>query len=753
MKISLFLGSRTKTLSALSAFGLLVSPGLAPAQTLYFWTGTGGGASWTTPANWNNATQAGATATTAPGQAANDSVTINQGSTVGSPVVLNNTATTTIGALTLGGLASSSGHLAISGTGTVLSATAAGFNVSNGVGATSSITINNGGELDFNPSASQVVFGSGSNSTVSVTVGGTNGSAGTLRNNGTSASTTRLANQVGSNSSMTVNAGGSVFLPGQFLVGSSTNSTASLTVNGGLVSAGNAIVFGQNGANATFTLTSGTVTSSGNSSFNATSVTSITGGLYTLTSAVGATISGTFTLDGGVVSVGSGFTTSGAGAVATMNSGSLVGTSGGTARLTVGGGSMSIGGGVVNLTGATSTIGGGALLTQSGGAVTLAGFNVGNAASGTFRMTGGSLTATSISVSSGAGSNGTWIATGGTATTAAGFAVANGSTALGGQASLAGPATLLMNSSNGASNTLTIGTNSGTGAAGTLLLQGGSIASAAGATNGYSVALYTSGSLTSATTTTTLQGYGSVTLGSTGTKTFTNGGKVIASGANLVTGTGSPADHTLDLTGSTFTVATTANRSAGAGWYAVNHGQLSMNVSGTASATTLNWGAPSGSFTVNSLVNSAQLTFATAAAPSAVTISLLASDRSDIAALWSQAGLPGGAGSSNAIGIWSINNSSGATWNGLTLRYDDSAVTPLQTLALYYIPDASGTWSVVSATIDNSVNFTVTHTGSTLNSGYYALIAVPEPNTMWLLAIGAGLVVGVRRLRARSARA
>lgn len=771
MKTPPILISRTKALSTLCAFGLLVWPGLASAQTLYFWTGTGGGASWTTPANWNNATQTGATATTAPGNAANDSVTINQGSTAGAPVILNNTATTTIGSFNLGSLVSSSAYLQITGTGTKLKPSTAGaYLIGNGNTSTVGLTIKDGGELDFS-AATSLSLASGTNSNVTVNLGNGSTSAGTLRGGTT---TTTLGSKPGALATLNVNnggvaifsspasaftlgntgtgvinvaAGGQLNITAAVTAGSGAGGEGDISVTGGNITTGSAVTLGNGGGISTLTISSGTVSVGTILSVGVGSSISISGGRLT----TGANISsnGSLTQSGGVISLGTGFSQT-AGST-TITSGTMLGAST-TARFTASG-SVSLSNALVDFSSATSGVSslGSGTMTQTSGTFSVNSFALGNAATALYSISGGVFSSTGvINVGSGASGNGTLLVSGGTVSSAAGTTVGNGATVGGGLLGVEGTGKYFINGSNGVANLLTIGTNSGTGSAGTVNLQGGTIAAAAGATNGYGLLLVTPATLTSGTTGSSIKGYGTITLGGSGTKTFTNGGKVVATGANLLSNTGaSPTDQTLDLTGSTFTVVTSTNRGAGAGWYAVNHGKLTMNVSGTAAATTLNWGAPSGAFSVNSLVNSAQLTFATAAAPSAVTISLLASDRSDIAALWSQAGLPGGAGSADAIGIWNITNSSGSTWNGLTLRYDDSAVAPLETLALYYITDASGTWSLVSTTIDSSVNFTVSHTG-TLNSGYYALLAVPEPNTLWLLAVGAGLVVGVRRLRARS---
>lgn len=757
---------RKSAFCALLCAAALASVEVASAQTLYFWTGTAGGANWSTPSNWNNASQGGPVATTVPGNASNDGVTINQGSSSGSPVTLNNLSTTTIGALNLGSTTSGTAYLAVSGTGTKLRpSTATSYLIGSGGSSVVGLNVNQGAELEY-VAATALSVGSGSNSSVTVTV------AGTMRNTG-AASTTTFAGGADSDATLNINSGGLVNLAGsgqvifgngvgsaaivnvatggllnitgQVRVGNGNNSVGNLNVSGGQVTLTSALNLGNGGSGVgNLTLSSGTVSVTGNSTFNVGSNVNITGGLYTMATGVSMATSGTFVLNGGTVAVGTGLSFN-AGSVGTISSGSAVTVSGGAGRLTLNGGSLSIGGGTVDLVGNASTISGGSVLTQTSGSATFSALTVGNSGTGTYSKSGGSLVASSLNVGSGVNGNGNLTLTGGSTTVGGLITVGSGTAVTGGFMGVQGSTSLLHNNANGASNTITVGTSSGTGSAGQIFMQGGTIAPAVGATNGSSVVLATPATLTSAVTTSSIQGYGTFNLGGTGNKTFTQGGKVIATGANLVNNTGaSPTDQTLDFTGATFSVLATPNRSAGAGWYAVNHGKLSMNVSGTVAATTLNWGAPTGSLATGNLVNSAQLTFNASTAPSAISISLLATDRTDIAALFGQAGLPAGPG--NVIGLWDMVNGSANTWTGLSFRYDD-ALAGGQSPVLYYIPNSAGTWSQIATTVD-LLNFTISDNVASLNSGYYALLVVPEPGSAALLAAGSLLLLA-RRKRTR----
>lgn len=545
----------------------------------------------------------------------------------------------------------------------------------------SPVTLNN----NVTTTIGSLLLANAASSTAYLTVSG----AGTLLYANIGAAGYNVAGNTGATAGLSLESGGSLTLngTGQVVLASAANTTANLTV----------------GSGSTFTTTTTSAFRVGNN----------TGANATVTVDAGGTVS----------------------IAAQMNVGNAAGSTG---SVILNGGALTA---TTTLIGAAGT---GSLSISAGSSMTAGQTSIGSTATGTLSMSGGSMGISLLTVGTGTNGNGTATITGGTVTSTGGATVAaSGATA--GSLRVKGTGQVLLNSGNTSSVILTIGQNAASGSAGTLLLEGGTVAPAAGATNGFGVSLYTPGTLTSTTTTSTIQGYGTLSLGGTGSKSFLNGGKVIASGANLVSGVGSATDQTLALNGSTFTVgAIPANRAAGSGWYAVDHGQLAMNMSGTASGTTLNWGAPSGAFSSSSLVNSAQLTLSASTAPSAITISLLATDRTDMASVLSRGGLPAG----TLIGLWNIANGSANTWTGLTLRYDD-VLAASQTPSLYYTPTASGTWSLVTTTVDLG-NFLVSDNVASLNTGYYALSVVPEPGVVSLiLAGGIGLVLA-RRIRRRA---
>jgi len=383
-----------------------------------------------------------------------------------------------------------------------------------------------------------------------------------------------------------------------------------------------------------------------------------------------------------------------------------------------------------------------ASIAINGGALTAGATQIGVGATseGSVTMGGGSLNVASLAVGTGAGAVGTFAMTSGVTTSTAGLTIASAGAATGLMTVKGAGSEVRLNAGNSSNQTLQIGQNAASGSAGTLLLEGGSVTPATGATNGFNVQLFTPATNSSTVSSSTIQGYGTVSLGGTGSKTFTNGGKVIASGANLVSGSGPAADHTLDLSGGTFNVAVTANAASGSGWYAVNKGKLVMNVSGTAAAKTLYWGAPTGAFSATSLVNSAMVTFNANTAQADVSISLLSADRSDIANLFSQPGLPVSA--SGVIGLWQITENSANTWEGLTIRYDN-ALAAGATPSLYYISGSSGTWTLVNSTVD-ATNYLISDNMASLDSGYYA-VTVPEPGVATLVLCAGGAFFLFRR--------
>lgn len=383
-----------------------------------------------------------------------------------------------------------------------------------------------------------------------------------------------------------------------------------------------------------------------------------------------------------------------------------------------------------------------ASIALNGGSLTAGVTQIGAGATseGSVTMTGGALNVASLAVGTGVGSVGTFAMTGGTMTSTGGLTIANAGAATGLMTVKGASSTVRLNAGNTSNQTLQVGQNAASGSAGTLLIEGGSVTPAAGATNGFNVQLYTPATNSSTVSSSSIQGYGTLSLGGTGTKTFTNGGKVIASGANLVSGSGPLADRTLDLSGGTFNVAVAANAASGAGWYAVNQGKLVMNVSGTAAAKTLYWGAPTGAFSVTSLVNSAMVTFNANTVQTDISISLLSADRSDIANLFSQPGLPVSA--SGVIGLWQVTENSANTWEGLTIRYDN-ALASGATPSLYYISGSSGTWTLIGSTVD-AVNYLISDNVASLDSGYYA-VTVPEPSVANLILCAGGALLLFRR--------
>ena len=263
-------------------------------------------------------------------------------------------------------------------------------------------------------------------------------------------------------------------------------------------------------------------------------------------------------------------------------------------------------------------------------------------------------------------------------------------------------------------NTLVIGAgtlNNGTastyslGGGGTATLAGGSITSTGG--GGF-------------TSNNTLSGYGTVSAA------YTNQGKVVADGAGT--------DRTLAFT----SAAIGSSNTGGLGWFAQNHGKLTLPSIAVNSATAYNWG---GDPTLLGMVNSVGLNFHGAITPGNLSISLLSPDRTDVPP-----------GLVDAVDVWQFDP--GTLRFGtvdLTFRYDDAAAAALGVAA-----ESIGSLALrelamggVVGTTNNISSDLLTAYGLT-SLGDYAIAKVPEPTTViiWSL-LGAGGWLGMRASRRR----
>ena len=228
-----------------------------------------------------------------------------------------------------------------------------------------------------------------------------------------------------------------------------------------------------------------------------------------------------------------------------------------------------------------------------------------------------------------------------------------------------------------------------------------------------------------------LAGYGTVTT--TSARTLDNSGKVVADGS------GSDA-NVLNLSqyGTVLNSTENGTERTGAGWYAQNHGKVtlpSFAVAGGSSTKT--WGESTGDTTID-LVNSARLAF-TGVTGGTVAMSLLAPDRTDVPV--NPRATP--------IGVWDIDGSAFTFGGGsvaLTLRYDNTLVSDPSRLALFHY--TGGQWQTVASTIDPA-NFLITGAGITSFSDFEVGV-VPEPSTILLFGLG-GLLAWRKRGRTRQA--
>ncbi len=222
-----------------------------------------------------------------------------------------------------------------------------------------------------------------------------------------------------------------------------------------------------------------------------------------------------------------------------------------------------------------------------------------------------------------------------------------------------------------------------------------------------------------------LPGNGSSTLsGLSGTTTYAQN----AAAANLTAMTESPTPTLNPNGGSAFPSSVDT-----AGWYAVNHGRLSLSLESGSDKSVFTWGEDPASTRLN-LVNSVRLNLegqtagasgtADASAPTA--LSLLASDRSDVPDLSQMFGVP--------IGIWEVDPSSGSlTDASISICYDGLLADELgaspSSIDLWTLGGPGSTWQPVDPStllVDTSDDLI---SGYAPDVSYFAVAVTPAPGT------------------------
>lgn len=232
-----------------------------------------------------------------------------------------------------------------------------------------------------------------------------------------------------------------------------------------------------------------------------------------------------------------------------------------------------------------------------------------------------------------------------------------------------------------------------------------------------------------------LEGYGAIQdkrLGLSSEGILNNSGRVIANGDGV--------DQTLDL--SRFnpnTFVNTTDNTGSNGWFATNQGRLVLPNLSIASTGTVNWGEAQADTTLD-LVNSMRLTSASVTSGS-MSISLMATDRTDVATALSTLGFP----STNVLSLFKLDPlgtfAFGSGNLSLQVRYDDSNVAPGTEGNLRLMRYNAEGWTDITSSVDFA-NKTITSQSLTsfgpLSDGgvLVSVIVVPEPSAIALAGIG-----------------
>ena len=193
-----------------------------------------------------------------------------------------------------------------------------------------------------------------------------------------------------------------------------------------------------------------------------------------------------------------------------------------------------------------------------------------------------------------------------------------------------------------------------------------------------------------------MQGWGHATAG----LIFNMSGIVIADGDGI--------DRTLSIDGWSSSFGNpTANTSSGTnGWYAVDHGKLTLKDIPITAAATEYWGDTAGGAAFD-LVNAAAVTLSSVTGSGSLIGSLYAADHGDVPAF--------GAGS-KVIGVWRFEESGFTSTQDVTLRYDHVAaaaegITEAD-LKIFSNDGAGGSWTELSTTVTEASR-TIAATGIT----------------------------------------
>jgi RNA polymerase sigma factor (sigma-70 family) len=227
-----------------------------------------------------------------------------------------------------------------------------------------------------------------------------------------------------------------------------------------------------------------------------------------------------------------------------------------------------------------------------------------------------------------------------------------------------------------------------------------------------------------------ISGYGTINL----TGCIDVDGKVVANGQGI--------DRTLNLSSFTAITKDISNSSAGGtnGWYAVDHGRLTLSLQRSVDGSSLVWGEDPNAPMLD-LVNSVRLSGLSPTTSNLTELSLLSPDRNDVPDLLGINGAP--------VGIWQVDPAAGEIASAdLCVRYNDTLVDELgaseSQVSLWTLSTITDDWQQVNPSTFSLDTADHTVSGYAQDFNYFAVAVPPAPgqDVAYLIANPSGEIAG-----------